>query len=399
MPKKPKILFIVSGLGIGGVQKQTVDIANAMVKRNFEAVFLNLAIRNDKNLLKDISPEIPVVTSRYFSKLSKSRIFSSFISSMYAIYETARTVRNENVDIIYSGHWLGKIPATIVGILFGMRNRVVLIESSNSEYEIRRKNISAMSKTLVFLVRKTTYKMARSIISVSSGLAEQIGKYFGVKDKVRVIRNGVNLKLIETKAKAKVEHPYFNDDTPTIVSVGRLDSQKGFSFLIDALALLNKKMRVRLIIVGDGQLKDVLMNKINNMHLEEYISLTGQKENPYPFIAAADLYVQSSIYEGFGNTMIEAATLGKPIVSTNYPFGANEIVNHGETGLLVPVGDEKAMASAIEQVLKNDEMRNKMGKNAEKKAQNFTLEIMVSKYEKLFREVIDDFYQVESRNP
>ncbi len=388
MKKKPKILFIVSGLGIGGVQKQTVEIANAMVKRDFEAVFLNLAIRDDDDLLKDISQEIPVVTSRYFSRLSRYGIFSSFISSIYAVYKTVRTIRQHGADVVYARHWAAKFPAAAAGLILGMKNRIVLVEVSVSEHEIRRKKRSALSKKLIFLARKITYRTAGTVVAISTGLAEKTKDYFGT-ERIHVIKNGIRPETVAEKARETVDHPFFKENIPTGVSVGRLDPQKGFSSLIEAVAVVNRKARFRLIIVGGGQLESTLKERAEKLDISENVSIIGFSPNPHKYTARCSMFICSSLYEGLNSSLIEAAVLGMPMVSTNYPFGANEIIENGKSGLLVPVGDTEAMAEAILKLLKNNTLAKELGTAAKEKAQSFHVKKMFSEYEKLFKEVVN----------
>lgn len=388
MQKKPKILFIVSGLGIGGVQKQTVEIANAMVKRNFEAVFLNLAIRNDENFLKDISPEIPVVTSRYFSKLSKCWIFSSFISSIYAIYETLKIVQQQGTDIVYARHWAAKFPAAATGLILGMKNKIVLAETSVSEHEIRRKKRSALSKKLIFIARKLTYKIAGTVVTNSTGLAEKTKNYFGI-ERIHVIKNGIRPETLVEKARETVNHPFLEENIPVGVSVGRLDPQKDFSSLIEAVAIVNLKTQFRLIIVGGGWLESTLKEKAEELNISENVSIIGFSPNPHKYTLRCSMFICSSLYEGLSSSLLEAAALGIPMVSTNHPFGANEIIENGKSGLLVPVRDPEAMAEAILKLLKNTTLAKEMGTASKEKTQSFHIDKMLLEYEKLFKEVVN----------
>lgn len=196
------------------------------------------------------------------------------------------------------------------------------------------------------------------------------------------------MELIRIKAAKRKNHKWIEDRSlPLCVSVGRLEKQKGFENLIEAFSILNKRMKARLLIIGDGKLRKSLTEKIQKLGIEDTVSLLGAEQNPYPFVAASDLYVQSSVHEGLSSAPIEALALGKPVVSTNYPFGANEIIEDGRNGLLVPVGNAEAMAEAAERILRDGNLRKYMSEKAKEKAENFNLEKMIAEYEKVFREV------------
>lgn len=389
MKKKPKILFIVSELGIGGAQKRIVEIANAMVERGFDAVLLNLGIREDEDILKDISPEIPVRKPESFSKLSK-RGFPAVFSSVYALYETVRTVRREKADIVCARQWSAKFPAFFAGLIMGMKNRTVLIEASNSEYEIGRKRHSGLSKKIIFSARKAALNFAGAVVANSRGLARKTGSYFGLKREIVIIKNGADSEHVREKSLETANHPYFRENTPVAVSVGRVDPQKGFFSLIEAISAVNRKTPLRLIIVGGGEIADSLKRHAENIGMGKNVSITGSEANPHKYTARCDVFVCSSIYEGFSGALLEAAALGMPIVSTDHPFGANEVIEDGKNGLLVPVGDTEAMAEAVLKLLENKTFSRNLGEAAKKRAGDFQIEKMFSAYEKLFRNISSD---------
>ncbi len=387
MKKRPTILFVVRSLGIGGAQKMAIEIANSVVKRSFKAVVLNFAIKDDEELLREISADIPVHKSKHFAKLSRGKFLPSLISSIYATYETARIIRRENVDIVYTRHGLAKLPASIASLILGMQNKTVLVAASNFKHQIELRKSSYLSKRLIFVARKLAYKVAGTIVANSKGLAQETREYFAIKRKVLTITNGIDPKIIRDKAKEKADHPYLSGDVPVIVSVGRLAKQKDFLTLIKSIAIVNIKTPVRLLIIGGGKLKHTLKEYAKGLGWAESVSLIGSMPNPYPFMKAADLYVCSSLYEGFSNSLLEAMALSLPIVSTNHDFGANEMIEDGKSGILVPIADPEAMAKAIFRILKDGELRKRLSQNARARAQDFTLQKTASAYEKLFREV------------
>ena len=109
--------------------------------------------------------------------------------------------------------------------------------------------------------------------------------------------------------------------------------------------------------------------------------------NPFPYIAKADIFVCSSLYEGFSNVILEALALGKPIISTNHEHGADEIIEDHKNGILVPVKNPRKMADAIIKILENQELKESLEKEAKKRSGNFSIDKMISRYEKLFTEI------------
>lgn len=142
------------------------------------------------------------------------------------------------------------------------------------------------------------------------------------------------------------------------MGVGRLVKQKDFSTLVRAFALVQQRCPVRLMILGDvdkrePSIKPQLEALVRELGLENEVALPGFVENPYNYMAKADVFVLSSIYEGFGNVVAEALATGTSVVSTNCESGPAEILENGKYGRLVPVGDAEALANGILATLSN----------------------------------------------
>lgn len=131
-----------------------------------------------------------------------------------------------------------------------------------------------------------------------------------------------------------------NEEAFTIVSVGRLAKAKGFSLAIDACSLLIENgHNIKWYIIGEGPERENLEKQIYIKNLQNNFILLGFKENPYPYVKKCDIYVQTSLFEGLGLTVIEAAILKKPIVTTNFP-SAFAIIEHEKTGLICEMNSE-----------------------------------------------------------
>jgi len=138
-----------------------------------------------------------------------------------------------------------------------------------------------------------------------------------------------------------------NKSCPVIIGAGKLAEWKGFSDLILAINECVKSDEVRLIILGDGPLRDKLQDQIDSLKLNKYISLLGYVENPLNFYFNADIFVLSSRVEGLPNVLVEAMMCGCTAVSTDCPTGPRELLADGKYGYLVPVGNPALMAEAI----------------------------------------------------
>ena len=132
-----------------------------------------------------------------------------------------------------------------------------------------------------------------------------------------------------------------------LLSVGRLEPEKGFETLLEAFQLVRKKRIVKLVVLGSGRLRDRLLLLAQKLGISNDVELLGFVSNPYPYMRHASLFVLASKREGFGNVIVEALACGTRVVSTNCP-GPVELLEGGKLGRLVPVGDSRALAEAIE---------------------------------------------------
>jgi glycosyltransferase involved in cell wall biosynthesis len=175
---------------------------------------------------------------------------------------------------------------------------------------------------------------------------------------------------------------------PVVVTAGRIAKEKDFPTLLAAIAQLQNRRPVRLIILGDGVDAPNLRNQIANLGLSQRVFLAGTVQDIRPWLQYCDLFALSSQYEGFGNVLVEALAEGCRIVSTDCPFGPREILKGGKFGKLVPVGDIDALAHAIECYLctavDQEALRNR--------SLDFTIEKSMKAYNQLFEQLV--YYSV-----
>lgn len=169
-----------------------------------------------------------------------------------------------------------------------------------------------------------------------------------------------------------------------VVAAGRLTVQKDWPTLLRAFARLQQLRPARLVILGDGPLRGELQQTIIEMGLGEYVALVGFVPDITPYLGKADVFALTSLWEGFGNVLVQALGAGCSIVSTDCPNGPREILNGGEFGSLVPVGDDRALAEALQLALEQpfDSARQRA------RAKMFSVEKSADAYEALFGELL-----------
>lgn len=193
---------------------------------------------------------------------------------------------------------------------------------------------------------------ADALTCVSKDMVEQYRQIFSLPPH-ECVYNIVDDMQSRLKMQEPVEHKWFDDTVPVLIAAGRLASWKGFHDLIYAMKKVSDVRPVRLLILGDGPLRNELGQLISELGLTEKVDLMGYVENPLKYFVHAKVFVLSSYVEGLPNVLVEAMMCGCTPVSTNCPTGPSEVLQNGKYGYLVPVRDASAMAVAIGQALDN----------------------------------------------
>ena len=204
------------------------------------------------------------------------------------------------------------------------------------------------------------YKKCEKIIAVSQNQALELKKFVPkYADKITVINNFTDVKGIISRSLLPCEDT-FDSEKYDIVTVGRVSYEKGMDLAVQACAKLvsNGFKNIKWWIVGDGPAMPEIKKLVSKLNMNDYVNLVGMKENPYPYIKNADLYVQPSRFESFGLTIKEAMILCKPIISTS-TFGAKEIIQNRKNGILCS-SEKNDLANKIEEFIKSSKLFNDM---------------------------------------
>jgi L-malate glycosyltransferase len=180
--------------------------------------------------------------------------------------------------------------------------------------------------------------------------------------RIVTVYEGIDLQRAHTEPAANIHAEFWlPKDAPVVGAVAALTQEKGHKYLIDAAAAVVREVPdARFVILGDGELRPALERQVKELHLEKHVALPGFRADILSFIAAFDVFVMSSLFEGLGTSLLDAMAVAKPIVASD-TGGIPEVVVEGETGLLVPPRDVPALASAISRLLKDAPLRQRMG--------------------------------------
>ncbi|BDG16263.1 glycosyl transferase [Thermus brockianus] len=203
-------------------------------------------------------------------------------------------------------------------------------------------------------LRESLLRSRARVGAVSKGVAEAFGQLGGVKvEKIRVLPNPIDVGRIRLLAQEAIPSLPFEERSPYLVAVGRLHPEKGFDLLIEAFALLKRRLSEKtpyLLMLGEGPERLYLERLAKDLGVSERVLFLGWTSNPYPYVARSLGLVVSSRYEGLPTVVLEALALGVPVVATEAPGGLLEALDYGRMGILTPRTAE-GLALGMEKLL------------------------------------------------
>lgn len=233
-------------------------------------------------------------------------------------------------------------------------------------------------------LRQRSYRHLSLIVALTSESQAWIEKKTSAQD-VQLIPNAVNWPLTKT-APSVSPSSILKKDRLTILAVGRLESQKGFDLLISIFSKISSFYpNWDLVIIGEGSLRKQLAQQITEANLEDRIKLIGRVGNIGDWYDASDMFIMSSRFEGFPNTLVEAMAYGLPAISFDCETGPNEIIRHEVDGLLVENGDINALKRAMQKLMGNDQLREQLSSRAIEVRERFSINKIANMWEELFK--------------
>lgn len=245
-------------------------------------------------------------------------------------------------------------------------------------YELSKERLMRMK---LYLIRRA-YADADALVGNSRGVTNDFLDFGMRKDKVHMIYNPLNREMI----RAMAGNGNHDADRPLVVAAGRLVYQKGFDILLRAFRKVRDRTNSRLLIIGDGVLKQELINLTDTLGLRDDVTFSGFQQNPWKLMKRATVFCHAARYEGFPNVVLEAMTLGVPVVTTDCHAGPAEITGDGKYGILVPPEDPDSLAREIINVLLDGRLRDSLSALALRRADDYGFDSSLEAYERLLRQ-------------
>ncbi len=239
-------------------------------------------------------------------------------------------------------------------------------------------------------IDKQVYNRVDKIIAVSQPIREKILDLGIPEDRVCVVPNGVALAEFDHDFDIdSFKNQYDLKDKKIVLNVGRLGGEKALENLFDAVKIISKTRATRLVLAGDGPLKEELMALAKSLKLDVFFAGFLSKEELLKFYRIADVFVSSASYEPAALVLFEAMASSLPIVATNV-WGNAQYIKHNENGQLVEVGNTEDMANAVLEVLDNPQLANKLGANGRKLVEKkYNWEAISKQVEDVYLDVLE----------
>lgn len=387
-----RVGFLLPDFEEGGMPKVASNIM-AGISSECEG---NLILLNSESQIKYYNRfKIERVIPKGNSKFQK---FLVFIKRIKIVKEIKK---KNNYDMVIS---FG-VAANIINILTKQKENTLCTEHNIKSIENKTWGISG--KIYDFLI-KSFYSKSDYLVAISHVMKEDLKNHYKIRKNIDVIYNPHNInEIIElsNESLTEQENEIFKDKI-TLINVGRLTFAKGQNHLIKVISELKKEFaNIQLLILGEGELENELRKLAKEHNVEDSIVFLGYHSNPYKFIRNANLFVMSSIFEGFPNVLIESLACETPIISTDCKSGPREIIDEKKEinktvetyeihkcGILVPSFEKKSvrenaevqMVKGITKLLSDPILYKQMKNYCLLKARNYDLNKIVSKYEEKF---------------
>jgi glycosyltransferase involved in cell wall biosynthesis len=342
----------------GGAERVVLTLLNALDKEKYELI-LALVKREGKYL--DLIPaDVEVIDL----KVSKAR---------YSIFKIYKLIKEKKPDFIFTSLAHLNLLIALIRPLFSKDIKFIARESNTVT---ENNKLDKYPKINEFLY-KNVYKNYDQIITQAKAMKIDLAENFGIdEDKMIIIQNPVDCDNTLSRSKQEdIELP----KKYNLLAIGRLGEQKGFDMLLNIISKLDDSYY--LTILGDGDDRSKLEKQIKDLGIGKRVNLAGFHDNPYAYMKSSDLLVLSSRYEGLPNVVLEANSLGLPVVAFDSAGGTGEIIDDGRNGFLVEPFDEDEFAKTIQKA-RDYSFDNQAIKEHTKT--NFSSDKIIKEYEKVF---------------
>ncbi len=369
------ILHVITRMIRGGAQVNTMMCAAEQARRGHQVTLVTGAESGPEGSLLDEASRGPyrlIVLPDLVRDPAPGR-------DLRAFWELWRLMGSQHFDVVHThtskagilgrwAAWLRRVPAVI----------------HTPHGHVFHGYFSSWRSRVFREAERAAARVTHRIVALTEGdLRDHLDAGIASRERFTIIPSGVNLERCRRTAP-----PHRGGPDVTLGFLARLVEVKAPLDLLEALArLAPAHPDVHLIMVGDGPLRPAVEERIQTLGLQDRVELTGRLEDPVPALHRFDVFVLPSHNEGMGRAAVEAMAAGLPVVASRVG-GVPDVVQDGQTGLLVPPGDPEALAAALDRLLQDEALRMAMGEAGLRRAEAFSDRVMFERLEALYAEVL-----------
>jgi glycosyltransferase involved in cell wall biosynthesis len=355
-----RIAHIISGLGVGGAERNLVNLVNAMSSEYCALIFLGPRTAG-ASFHDELDPEIDQI----FCRVRR-------LSFPIGLLRLAVLLRQKNINVVHTHMYYSNLYGAIAAKLAGVP---VIITSEHGENPWKKSFHRWLEKNLISAIADIRFCVSEKILEIRRDIDKV------PTEKLRLTANGTVLPKLPNYR--EVNNP------PVIGAVGRFITAKNYPLLLDAIAVLRDRgYDFKLQLVGDGPERNTLLLAIDKLELTDIVELPGMVSDVDHWYRNFDVYVSSSTREGQPVAMLEAMAWGLPVVVTD--VGAvSATVRNGESGLIVPPENSDALADALARILDDGILRSALGRAARDRiAAEYSVDAVVESQKRVYCDIL-----------
>lgn len=386
--RKVKVLHLIESLNMGGAQKIIYQLASTSTSSDHSVCNLYQSGPYEQIMHDEGIDLIPLKARR------RSVIFLPFfIYDLYCIFTRLMVVvKSQQIKILHA-----HLPdSSLIAIVVGKLTNTPVVLTIHNNFSLPSKRKAPVRDALRTFITNMVFKRANYIITVGNDIKESLHQTIGYETPIKTVYNGVDYQRytsgLKKTAPLQFRQSLGVSSQATIATVvGRLDKQKGHTYLIDAAhQLLDKYPELVFLLIGEGELKEKLIDQARSLKIADNFIFLGNRNDVPEILGMSDVFVLPSIYEGIPLVVLEAMAAGLPVVATDVA-GTRELIESGIDGLLAKTEDSKDIARVMNNLLSDMARGKEMSLRAQTKVkESFSLQRMVAGTECVYHEVLGD---------
>lgn len=379
-----KVVYLINSLkNPGGMERVLTNKANYFSEKFNYEIFIITTDQNNMNNFYKLNKEITCIDLKinYYEDFKKN-ILKRIRPFIYKQKKHKLLLEKEILKI--KPDFIVSLGCEDTYFLPKLRDESLKIREFHFGKNFRKEYVKSFNKGFLYKVKANLDTLREELL-----IKEYDKVILLTKEDLKNWKNNSNMEVIPNSI-SNIPHELSSCENKKIISVGRLDGQKGYDRLVEVWKIVKSKDETNewiLEIYGEGIDKNIIEKKIEDYNLQNSLFLKGVTNKIEEKYQESSIYIMTSRYEGFGMVLIEAMAFGIPAISFDCLSGPSDIIKNGVDGYLIENGNIEEMAEKINHLIKNKTIRKQMGENARKNIERFSNEVIMNSWKELFEKI------------